>query len=125
MPKFDTIEDYYRTYGPFKIGWRCLDCGRSPALTPTPVDWEWDHDRCKKCYDKHKKERLAHWKNKNPYRWRMIQNYYRRQKRKNNPEFKRKEYLRWQKWVMKNPERRRQIALASYHRCKERDKSRK
>ena len=115
MTEFKSWREYYYKHGPWKTK-RCRGCQKE--TTSIPLDWAWHHKLCLDCYNKHKKERLALWKHRNLDRWREIQNYYRRQKWLNDPEFRRKEYLRWQEWVIKNLEGRRQIALASYYRNK-------
>lgn len=91
------------------IKW-CTVCGKEWH----PARYSWQDRRCI-CTDCVNKE-VAEWRKANPNKWAAIVSRYRKQARKHKPQWAINEYTRWQLWVERNKERRREIARQSYYR---------
>ena len=81
-----------------------------------PKRYSWQNKRkiCVRCVSKE----IAIWRKKNPQKWNKIVQNYRKKARSRRLPWVLHAYTQTRLWVAKNPERRRNIALRSYHKKK-------
>lgn len=93
------------------IKW-CSNC--KVRYEPNRYSWQNKRNICVKCVSKE----LALWRKKNSKKWAKIVSKYRKKPRSVRLLWQIRAYERWKEWVAKNPEKRKKIALNSYHRRK-------
>lgn len=88
------------------IKW-CTICGEE--WHPTRYSWQDRRCICTACVSKE----VSRWQKDNPAKWAAIVSRYRKQARGHKPQWAINEYLRWQQWIARNKDRRREIARQS------------
>ena len=104
------MAQYY--YKDIKIIKWCKQC--DAEFRPLRYTWQNKRMICPKCVAKE----IALWRKKNPDKWREIVRRYRKKARSKRLPWAVHAYQQWQRWVAKNPQRRKDIANKSYHRRK-------